>query len=64
MSSEIGLQKMKKNKQLEMILEQLNEENKRLKFEMEHQKQQYKTEQVNSIISISSKLSFLSLSLS
>jgi len=34
------------NKQLEMILEQINEENKRLKFEIEHQKQQTKTEQV------------------
>ena len=34
------------NKQLETILEQLNEENKRLKFEMEHQKQQMKSEQV------------------
>jgi hypothetical protein len=29
-----------------MILEQINEENKRLKFEIEHQKQQTKTEQV------------------
>ena len=34
------------NRQLEMILEQLNEENKRIKFEVEHQKQQSKTEQV------------------
>ena len=34
------------NKQLEMILEQLNEENKRVKFEIEHQRQQYKAEQV------------------
>ena len=34
------------NKQLEMILEQMNEENKRLKFEVEHQKQQMKSEQV------------------
>jgi hypothetical protein len=34
------------NKQLEMILEQLNEENKRFKFENEHQKQQTKAEQV------------------
>lgn len=35
------------NKQLESILEQINDENKRLKFESEHQKHQYKTEQVN-----------------
>jgi len=34
------------NKHLEIILEQLNEENKRLKYEIEHQKQQMKTEQV------------------
>ncbi|CAF1380629.1 unnamed protein product, partial [Adineta steineri] len=34
------------NKQLEMILEQLNEENKRLKFDTEHQKQQIKAEQI------------------
>ncbi|CAF0859336.1 unnamed protein product [Rotaria sordida] len=34
------------NKQLEIILEKLNEENQRLKFEIEHQKQQTKTEQV------------------
>lgn len=34
------------NKQLEVILEQLHEENKRLKFDIEHQKQQIKSEQV------------------
>ncbi|CAF0849754.1 unnamed protein product [Rotaria sordida] len=34
------------NKQLEIILEKLNEENQRLKFEIEHQKQQTKTEQI------------------
>lgn len=38
------------NKQLENILEQLNDENKRIKFEIEHQKHQYKTEQVNSLL--------------
>lgn len=34
------------NQQLETILEQLSEENKRIKFEFEHQKQQHKVEQV------------------
>ncbi|CAF4756763.1 unnamed protein product [Rotaria sp. Silwood2] len=34
------------NKQLEIILEKLNEENQRLKFDIEHQKQQTKTEQI------------------
>jgi hypothetical protein len=34
------------NKQLEIILEQINEENKRLKFEVEHQRQQTNAEQV------------------
>lgn len=34
------------NKQLEMILEKLNEENQRIKLEMEHQKQQVKADQV------------------
>lgn len=34
------------NKQLETVLEQMNEENKRLKFDIENQKQQIKVEQV------------------
>ena len=34
------------NRQLEMILEKLNEENQRLKYEIEHYQQQVKSEQV------------------
>ena len=38
------------NQQLEHILEQLSEENKRIKFEVEHQKQQHKVEQVRRFV--------------
>jgi hypothetical protein len=38
------------NRQLEMILEQMSEEHKRVKFELEHQKQQYESEQVSNFV--------------